>query len=218
MNYYYKDIEADELLHNDEVVQRFLPICINRLHDIDDDMLATVGVQRIQIIETPAPDIEPWQTLEQGPLDKTVAGVWSTTWIVVSPTVAEALEMRKAAIEQQRDLLRNDPNAIVTLDDGRVFQTDPVSRDLMNQAKSNADLNGGFAVDAIWRGADNVNYPRTTALFAEISAKEEERQQPIWYLSWALKEEVESIAASELLTDDEKVTAIMSQAWAMPAE
>jgi|SRR5690554_3392525 len=212
------DVSTQEILNERDVKQRFEPMIINNLDGLGGEQLDSVGVSVVDYIETPAPEVEPWQTLEQGPLDKTVAGVWSTTWIVVSPTVAESLEMRKAAIEQKRDLLRNDPNATVTLDDGRVFQTDPISRDLMNQAKSNADLNGGFAVDAIWRGADNVNYPRTTALFAEISAKEEERQQPIWYLSWALKEEVESIAASELLTDDEKVTAIMSQAWAMPAE
>ena len=190
---------------------------ISRLDDVNASDLATANVARVEYIETPPPVIEPWQKLLEGELDKSESGIWRTTWVVESPSVADAVVQRKAAIERERDALINAEDATVTLTDGRVFQTDPRSVTLMNRAKSNADLNGGFAPGAIWRDADNINHPRTTALFAEISAKEEARCEPIWYLSWTLKAQVDAIAADAALTDAEKVAAIMAQTWAEPA-
>ncbi|WP_041523589.1 DUF4376 domain-containing protein [Gilvimarinus agarilyticus] len=187
---------------------------INRLNAVSNEDLESVGV--VRVLEVAPPVLEAWQSHVAGALDKTDPNLWAQTWVVTGPSVAEAVAKRKAAIEYERDILINDESATVTLSDGRIFQTDPRSVTLMNRAKSNADLNGGFAPGAIWRDADNVNHPRTTALFAEISAKEEARCEPIWLLSWVLKDQVDTIAADAALTDAEKVAAIMAQTWAAP--
>lgn len=213
----YVNIANDEVVEAYAVRRLFLPSVVSNLEAITQIELAAVGIKRIDFIESSTPEVEAWQAVTAGPVDKSEPSVWRTTWVVVNPTVDEAVALRKANIEQERDNLINASDATVTLDDGRVFQTDPVSVELMGKAKTNADLNGGFTEGAIWRAADNTNHPRTVELFAEISRKEEARCEPIWYISWALKEEVRAIAASTELTDDEKVTAIMTQTWAMPA-
>jgi hypothetical protein len=90
----YTDTDTQEKLTERDVKKRFAPTIVNDINGVD---LASVGVAQVEFIETPAPTVEPWQTLEAGPIEKTET-TWTTTWNVIEPTLEQAQTYKSSEI------------------------------------------------------------------------------------------------------------------------
>lgn len=182
----YFDSQTEDFLTADNVRTRFMPTIINRLEEIPDDQLASVNVVRVEFIETDPPEIEPWQTCEPGPIDKSESGVWRTTWDVSNAPINDVKAAANARINRERNaMLASDLLLLPAA--GSVWQYNASALQVLNETLLMTWVDEQLFMPPFWRDADNTNHVCSRELLIAIAASYAAYKSEIWTASWEMK-------------------------------
>lgn len=207
----YIDAQTDEELTQAAVRERAnrqLGIIVP-VHQLNDaELLETLGVDVVDYIETPVPEVEQWQTVTAGPLDKTtVAGEWRTTWVVNTSTVADAVDKKLSEMAAARWLHQvggiNVGGINIDSGDSTALYVDTA----LKKMESNPTL------VLNWKGADGTFHQLNQAALQAVADALFAHVQNAFAAEGSLVEAVAGIANDEQLTDEQKLQQIAAVQW-----
>ena len=173
--------------------------------------LADVGVLRIEYIETPAPVVEPWQTVVQGELDKSVPSEWRTTWVINTPPLSDIVDAKLAEIAAARWEFQNSGVTVA----GVEIASDTDTALYIDTSLTKMAANPALVLTWKTQAGDFVSLGQAEltvvgdAIFAHV--------QGAFAAEAGLMATVGSIADDETLTDAEKIAEIWEVVWVDPA-
>lgn len=200
------DLVTQEIIGAEEVQKRLMPMVINRWDDVDEIVFSEVGVSRIQLIETPAPLLQPWETCGQGEIDKSVDGVWRTTWNITSTPIEQIKELTHLRLNRERNAMLVNELLVLKTPDNSEWQMNASSLQVLNEALLMSGVDETVFLPPFWRDANNNNHICTRELLISIAASYAAYKAEVFTASWMMKAVVDQI-------DTDTPAAIASVLW-----
>lgn len=193
------DDEGNSTPRPDRPVERVRSITrtFASLEVVSDEDLAGVNVERIEFIETPKPDVEPWQSVEAGPIDKSTPGEWRATWVVIDPSLEDAKALAKARLDFDFDASLQPVSH-----DGKLWVPGHSSAAVIDDVVRMTEYAGGTEVTLT--DASNAEHTYTLAAARGVSAAVGVSYQAQFLLRAAKRREIDAATT---------VTGAMSVTW-----
>jgi len=206
----YCDSGSGELLTWDDVIARASAAHPNKTAAITHASTTALLVYGVSVVtETPAPDVEPWQTLEQGPIEL-AGGEWRTTWTVNTPPLADIVNAKFAELAAARWEYQsggvNVGGISIASDQGTQISVTAA----LEKMKSDP------AMVITWKTNAGDFVPLDRATLTAVGDALFQHVQNAFAQEAALMATVGSIADDETLTDSEKIAEIWAVQWADP--
>ncbi|WP_339898282.1 DUF4376 domain-containing protein [uncultured Gilvimarinus sp.] len=198
----YIDIVSQNVIHDHQVKSRFLakPIEVNgkkgyrsvqSVDTLSEADLTSIGVAKVEIVNTPEPELQPWQYVTEGPTSK-ANGVWANTWIIHDKPLNECKVELRAQRNYERALMLESPSLVLSISDGSRWKFDQSSLTVLRENLLLYSLNPApESLPAVWRDEDNADHPCSIALLSEIAARYQAYKQELYTASWAMKAAIE---------------------------